>query len=113
MAEGGGLLNRCTVKSRTGGSNPPLSAILRLYPLESMVSCGIAFSQLLGNVCKLCVTGGYPQLRPTGGLERARWRTENQKDSTNLPYEPFESATANDHTPDLGVLRERRETDRR
>ena len=27
MAEGGGLLNRCTVKSCTGGSNPPLSAI--------------------------------------------------------------------------------------
>src|SRR3954451_4716194 len=27
VAEGGGLLNRCTVKSRTGGSNPPLSAI--------------------------------------------------------------------------------------
>ena len=26
MAEGAGLLNRCTVKSRTGGSNPPLSA---------------------------------------------------------------------------------------
>jgi Na+/proline symporter len=26
VAEGGGLLNRCTVKSRTGGSNPPLSA---------------------------------------------------------------------------------------
>src|SRR5882724_10350157 len=28
VAEGGGLLNRCTVKSRTGGSNPPLSASL-------------------------------------------------------------------------------------
>ena len=28
MAEGGGLLNRCTVKSCTGGSNPPLSARL-------------------------------------------------------------------------------------
>ena len=27
MAEGGDLLNRCTVKSCTGGSNPPLSAI--------------------------------------------------------------------------------------
>src|SRR5580658_11256253 len=27
VAEGGGLLNRCTVKSCTGGSNPPLSAI--------------------------------------------------------------------------------------
>src|SRR5580700_1796411 len=26
VAEGGGLLNRCTVKSCTGGSNPPLSA---------------------------------------------------------------------------------------
>ncbi len=26
MAEGGGLLNRYTVKSRIGGSNPPLSA---------------------------------------------------------------------------------------
>ena len=28
VAEGGGLLNRCTVKSCTGGSNPPLSAFL-------------------------------------------------------------------------------------
>ena len=27
MAEGGGLLNRCRVKSSTGGSNPPLSTI--------------------------------------------------------------------------------------
>ena len=27
VAEGGGLLNRCRVKSSTGGSNPPLSAI--------------------------------------------------------------------------------------
>jgi hypothetical protein len=27
VAEGGGLLNRYTVKSRIGGSNPPLSAI--------------------------------------------------------------------------------------
>ena len=27
MAESGGLLNRYTVKSRIGGSNPPLSAI--------------------------------------------------------------------------------------
>ena len=26
VAEGGGLLNRYTVKSRIGGSNPPLSA---------------------------------------------------------------------------------------
>jgi hypothetical protein len=30
VAEGGGLLNRYTVKSRIGGSNPPLSAILYL-----------------------------------------------------------------------------------
>ena len=28
MAEGGGLLNRYTAKSRIGGSNPPLSATL-------------------------------------------------------------------------------------
>lgn len=28
MAEGAGLLNRYTVKSRIGGSNPPLSAKL-------------------------------------------------------------------------------------
>ena len=27
VAEGGGLLNRYTVKSRIGGSNPPLSAM--------------------------------------------------------------------------------------
>src|ERR1051325_4172185 len=34
VAEGGGLLNRCTVKSRTGGSNPPLSAILTFRDLQ-------------------------------------------------------------------------------
>jgi hypothetical protein len=34
VAEGGGLLNRCTVKSCTGGSNPPLSAILILKDLK-------------------------------------------------------------------------------
>ncbi len=32
VAEGGGLLNRYTVKSRIGGSNPPLSATL--IPLQ-------------------------------------------------------------------------------
>ena len=31
VAEGGGLLNRCTVKSCTGGSNPPLSARLIIH----------------------------------------------------------------------------------
>src|SRR5438874_1758769 len=35
VAEGGGLLNRCTVKSRTGGSNPPLSA--RFFPLRFFI----------------------------------------------------------------------------
>jgi hypothetical protein len=35
VAEGGGLLNRCTVKSCTGGSNPPLSArVLQFVPLR-------------------------------------------------------------------------------
>jgi hypothetical protein len=34
VAEGGGLLNRCTVKSCTGGSNPPLSA-RNSYPLQN------------------------------------------------------------------------------
>jgi hypothetical protein len=32
VAEGGGLLNRYTVKSRIGGSNPPLSAISPVLP---------------------------------------------------------------------------------
>ena len=36
MAEGGGLLNRCTVKSCTGGSNPPLSARLPVIPITYM-----------------------------------------------------------------------------
>ncbi len=37
MAEGGGLLNRYTVKSCIGGSNPPLSARLfkGLQPAET------------------------------------------------------------------------------
>ena len=35
MAEGGGLLNRYTIKSRIGGSNPPLSAsLISIYPLR-------------------------------------------------------------------------------
>ncbi len=34
MAEGGGLLNRYTVKSRIGGSNPPLSASPPLAPVS-------------------------------------------------------------------------------
>ena len=32
VAEGGGLLNRCRVKSSTGGSNPPLSA--SIFPIR-------------------------------------------------------------------------------
>jgi hypothetical protein len=32
VAEGGGLLNRYTVKSCIGGSNPPLSAISSYLP---------------------------------------------------------------------------------
>ena len=32
MAEGGGLLNRYTVKSRIGGSNPPLTANSHIQP---------------------------------------------------------------------------------
>jgi hypothetical protein len=35
VAEGGGLLNRCRVKSSTGGSNPPLSAIQSTSPIHS------------------------------------------------------------------------------
>ena len=35
MAEGAGLLNRFTVKSRNGGSNPPLSAI---FPGEAALA---------------------------------------------------------------------------
>ena len=43
MAEGGGLLNRCTVKSRTGGSNPPLSAII---PIRLLINHLCIFSAL-------------------------------------------------------------------
>jgi hypothetical protein len=39
VAEGGGLLNRCTVKSCTGGSNPPLSVYVR-KPLILIVLSG-------------------------------------------------------------------------
>ena len=39
MAEGGGLLNRYTVKSRIGGSNPPLSAILPFKPILPSQNC--------------------------------------------------------------------------
>ena len=40
VVEGGGLLNRCTVKSRTEGSNPSLSAIpFTFQPRASPVDC--------------------------------------------------------------------------
>ena len=35
MAEGAGLLNRFTVKSRNGGSNPPLSATFTILAAEA------------------------------------------------------------------------------
>ena len=40
VAEGGGLLNRCRVKSSTGGSNPPLSA-------------SESFSFIISNLCRI------------------------------------------------------------
>ena len=44
MAEGGGLLNRYTVKSRIGGSNPPLSATFIINDLQKQHSLGITLS---------------------------------------------------------------------
>ena len=56
MAEGGGLLNRYTVKSRIGGSNPPLSATpaeitntdIRMSPVQYWVYLTCALQQ---NLC--------------------------------------------------------------
>jgi hypothetical protein len=38
VAEGGGLLNRCRTKSSTGGSNPPLSAIIENKGLKRLAT---------------------------------------------------------------------------
>ena len=46
MAEGGGLLNRYTVKSRIGGSNPPLSAKMRQVGNKDLVFHDFRFSLL-------------------------------------------------------------------
>src|SRR5512140_2844258 len=47
VAEGGGLLNRCTVKSCTGGSNPPLSAS-SLFTGTSRTSSRVVFHGVAG-----------------------------------------------------------------
>jgi hypothetical protein len=46
VAEGAGLLNRYTVKSRIGGSNPPLSAILFQRLTTKSVTCVTLPTQL-------------------------------------------------------------------
>ena len=48
MAEGGGLLNRCTVKSCTGGSNPPLSA--RFLPAFELGGSAFRFRRVIARL---------------------------------------------------------------
>ena len=50
MAEGGGLLNRYTVKSRIGGSNPPLSAIFISIPFYR-IKTSVLFFLFRRTVC--------------------------------------------------------------
>ncbi len=54
MAEGGGLLNRCRVKSSTGGSNPPLSASESFSFIISHLCRRL--SRILGRNREFCVT---------------------------------------------------------
>jgi hypothetical protein len=64
VAEGGGLLNRYTVKSRIGGSNPPLSAIfisIQFYRIKTTLS-SFVFRQTM---CKICVSGSNRTLSRT------------------------------------------------
>ncbi len=53
MAEGGGLLNRCRVKSSTGGSNPPLSASESFALIIS--SLDRLFGRILGRIREFCI----------------------------------------------------------
>ena len=46
MAEGGGLLNRYTVKSRIGGSNPPLSASSSLDSEPAVILSGFSAREI-------------------------------------------------------------------
>ena len=52
MAESGALLKRCRVKSSTGGSNPPLSAIFQLFA-ESRIDASV----FTGNLPPLFLMG--------------------------------------------------------
>jgi len=77
VAEGGGLLNRCTVKSRTGGSNPPLSASLSFTPVKPMVLRGFAFRHSEGLYVKytLNLTGSNCCVVRNSQEARVRSRT--------------------------------------
>ena len=61
MAEGGGLLNRYTVKSCIGGSNPPLSARIFLATL------GLAWEPRHPRTLKGCKA---PEISPTPNAGR-------------------------------------------
>jgi CubicO group peptidase (beta-lactamase class C family) len=65
VAEGGGLLNRCTVKSRTGGSNPPLSAIkLGIHPAIIMKLTSLLLVLPLGFCCEILAGESLPRSTP-------------------------------------------------
>jgi CubicO group peptidase (beta-lactamase class C family) len=82
VAEGGGLLNRCTVKSCTGGSNPPLSARKFRKPLNPL-----SFSKARQVIALVALgfalhcygqTGNVPgpEWQKLESLERAGWQAD-------------------------------------
>ena len=64
MAEGGGLLNRYTVKSCIGGSNPPLSASksLLINNLYLWFECFLAFRRNFGEFAAATCSREFSQV---------------------------------------------------
>jgi hypothetical protein len=74
VAEGGGLLNRCTVKSRTGGSNPPLSATShRTKENPSQSRIGAPENSVLTHAAWITLASARARVyKPSGGREATR-----------------------------------------
>src|SRR6516162_6374926 len=65
VAEGGGLLNRYTVKSRIGGSNPPLSAKAETTPGSGKSGVILTIGALMNRINMKLQTHCSARFRPS------------------------------------------------
>ena len=71
MAEGGGLLNRYTLQRRIEGSNPSVSARLKLR--FRITAAAVAWKLIRGRPAAAGFNGGMVRVDGAGGIQKEKW----------------------------------------